>query len=276
MSDARTPRAVRALSLPGAGSDARTVLLLVDVAPRSRAWGLQRYVLGAWPLRGTPGLKLCKVLGSGHDGGFGLRPSASRQGLLCVFDTSVQAEDFLQRATIVAEYRHHAREFLAMTLRATSCRGSWSGVTLPVPAGAPPPAGTPVAALTRASIRPRQASAFWKLAPAAQRSLEQAEGCRLAVGLGEAPLLRQATFSVWESVDAMSRYARTGAHQAAIAAAWQHGFFSESMFARFVVEHIDGVWKGRHYPEALVPHAGEPPLFPMPVAVAEAEALDHA
>lgn len=276
MTDARTASAARALSLPAGESDARTVLLLVDVAARSRAWGLQRYVLGAWPLRGTTGLKLCKVLGSGHDGGFGLRPSASRQGLMCVFETSAQADDFLRNTSVVAEYRHHGREFLAMTLRATSCRGSWSGVTLPVPAAPPPSGGLPVAALTRASIRPRQASAFWKLAPGTQRSLEQAEGCRLAVGLGEAPVLRQATFSVWESVDAMNRYARTGAHQAAIAAAWQHGFFSESMFARFVVEHIDGVWKGRRYPESLVPQAGEPPLFRVPAGMADAEALDHA
>lgn len=249
--------------LPAVG-DAQVVLVLVDVAPRHRAWGLQRYVLGAWPLRGTPGLRLAKILGSGHDGGFGLRPSATRQGLFCLFDTPVQASDFLLSSTLVREYRDCAREFLAVRLRTTSCRGSWSGIPLPV--SAPSLADTvdrPMAALTRASIRPRSASAFWKLAPAAQKSLERAEGCRLAVGLGEAPLLRQATFSVWESADAMGRYARTGAHQEAIVQAYQQDFFSESMFARFEVQAIEGAWKGRRYPSALRPQPGEPPLFRM-------------
>ena len=73
-----------------------------------------------------------------------------------------------------------------------------------------------MAALTRASIRPLQALRFWRRSPPAEGALERAEGCLLAVGLGEAPLLRQATFSVWENQAAMDAYARSGAHQEAI------------------------------------------------------------
>jgi heme-degrading monooxygenase HmoA len=256
------PDSIDALNPAPAVAEAQTVLILVDVAPRHRAWGLQRYVLGAWPLRGTPGLRLTKVLGSGHEGGFGLRPSGSRQGLLCLFDTPLQAAGFLQDSSLVQDYRRHASEFLSVRLRTTSCRGSWSGISLPVAAPAVADRVVrPMAALTRASIRPRTASAFWKLAPAAQRSLERADGCRLAVGLGEAPLLRQATFSVWESAEAMERYARGGAHQEAVAQAYQQDFFSESMFARFEVQAIEGCWKGREWPAALRPQPGEPPLF---------------
>lgn len=250
---------VRAASAP---ADAETVLVLVDVAPRARAWGLQRYVLGAWPLRGTEGLRLVKVLGSGHDGGFGLRPSGSRQGLLCLFDTRSAADAFLHASPLIEEYRQNAREFFCARLRAWSCRGTWSGVTVPVVADPPAPdAAQPLAALTRASIRPRSASAFWKMAPAAQDALERAPGCRLAVGLGEAPLLRQATFTLWDSPASMNAYAREGAHQAAILAAHQQDFFSESMFVRFVPSHIEGRWKGRDFPQALTPVPGEAPLF---------------
>jgi quinol monooxygenase YgiN len=77
--------------------------------------------------------------------------------------------------------------------------------------------------------------------------LERAEGCLLAMGLGEAPLLRQATFSVWESQAAMDAYARSGAHQEAIRASVQDDWFSESMFVRFVPLQLSGRWKGRHY-----------------------------
>jgi spheroidene monooxygenase len=45
----------------------------------------------------------------------------------------------------------------------------------------------------------------------------------------------------------MDRYARTGAHLDAIKAAHRHGFFSESMFARFVPVGMRGVYKGRVY-----------------------------
>ena len=261
------PAAGTALAAPTV-ADAETVLLLVDVAPRARAWGLQRYVLGAWPLRGTEGLRLVKVLGSGHDGGFGLRPSGSRQGLLCLFDSRSAADAFLHASPLVDEYRQNAREFFSVRLRAWSCRGSWSGVPVPVVSEPPAPgAPGPMAALTRASIRPRSASAFWKMAPAAQDALERAPGCRLAVGLGEAPLLRQATFTLWDSPDSMDAYARAGAHQAAIQAAYQQDFFSESMFVRYVPTHIEGRWKGRDYPQALTPVEGEPPLFRKPEAV---------
>ena len=67
------------------------------------------------------------------------------------------------------------------------------------------------------------------------------------MGLGEAPLLRQATFSVWENQAAMDAYARSGAHHQAIRASLQGNWFSESMFVRFVPLRITGIWKGRRY-----------------------------
>ena len=218
------------------------VLLLVDVAPGSRLWGYARFVLGRWPLRHVAGLRFAKQLGSGFEGGFGLRPSGTRQGLFLVFDGDAQAEAFVQASPLLASYRRHARELCVLKLVATSARGSWSGHGFGI--GATARADAPVAALTRASIKPSQALRFWRMAPAAQASLEAAPGCILAVGLGEAPLLRQATFSIWTSVQAMEAYARSGAHLDAIRAAHRGGFFSESAFVRFVPVAVQGRWKG--------------------------------
>jgi spheroidene monooxygenase len=83
------------------------------------------------------------------------------------------------------------------------------------------------------------------MAPAAQRAIETAPGCRLAVGLGEAPLLRQATFSVWDNAVAMEAYARQGAHRDAARAAHVGQHFTESMFVRFAIESLTGCWKGQ-------------------------------
>ncbi len=226
-------------------ADDVVVLLLADIAPGSRWWGYGRFVLGRWPLRRVPGLLFAKQLGSGFDGGFGLRPSASRQGLFLVFEHDAAADDFLARSPLAAAYRRHARELCELQLRAFGSRGSWAGTRLAVTAA--PPADGPIAGLTRASIRPRKAAAFWRKAPPAQAALERAPGCLLAVGLGEAPLLRQATFTVWESAAAMDAYARSGAHLDAIRAAQRGAYFSESMFVRFVPVSMRGEWKGRAY-----------------------------
>ena len=229
-----------------AANDDVAVLLLACMAPGARLWGWSRIVLGALPLRGVPGLRFAKALGSGRRGGFGLQPSLSRQGLFAVFDNEAEADDFLQSSLTVAGYRDHAEELCVLKLRAVSCRGRWSGQTIGVRA-APVEAGATVASLTRASIRPHKAHRFWAHSPPAEVALQRAEGCLLAVGLGEAPLLRQATFSLWRDQAAMDAYARGGAHGQAIRGALQEGWFSESMFVRFVPLSISGRWLGVSY-----------------------------
>ena len=237
-----------------------TLVVLVDVAASARHWGYVQFLLGRYRLAAAPGLRFFKMLGSGHDGGFGLRPSASRQGMFCVFDSDAHADAFRDRHPVVCGYRERATEFFSVKLRTLSCRGSWSGRTpLHVPGVPPPPLpdDRPVAALTRASIRPRAAAAFWRHAPDAETSLDAAPGCLLAAGLGEAPLLRQATISIWRNTAAMDAYARQGAHLEAIRAAARHDFFSESMFVRFAPFEARGAWKGRYLDLDGVP-SGDP------------------
>lgn len=221
------------------------VVVLADIGPASRLWGYGRFVFGRGAVRRQPGVRFAKVLGSGFEGGFGLKPSASRQGLLCLFDDAWTAQDFLAHSPLVQAYRDHAREYVEVRLRPFSCRGSWDGVRFEP--STTPPSGGPIAGLTRASIRPGLARRFWSKAPPAERSLASASGCLLAAGLGEAPLLRQATFTVWDGVASMDGYARSGAHLEAIRASREGNYFSESMFVRFVPEGLRGTWKGRSY-----------------------------
>jgi spheroidene monooxygenase len=221
------------------------VIVLVDIKPESRLWGFSRFVIGRFGMWGVQGLRFFKVLGSGKNGGFGLAPSATHQGLFCIFDTEAQADAFLHSSKVIRSYRQHAREWFSAKLAAYSCKGSWAGTRIAV--NAHEPNCGPIGALTRASIRPSKALAFWRKSPPAEASLAKARGCLLAVGLGEAPVLRQATFTIWESADAMNAYARTGAHMEAIQASLSGGHFSESMFVRFVPMAISGTWKGRAF-----------------------------
>lgn len=234
------------------------VVVLVDFLRQHQGWGWLRLVAGSNPYKEVPGLTMVKVMGSGHGGGFSLRPSATHQGLICTFSHLDLALKFLDSPWVQA-YRDRARECWTGVMSVQSARGHWDkqawqastlealGAQLQAhdPARAQPMG--PFAVLTRASIVPTKAMAFWRYAPAAQADLGKSPGCLLAMGLGEAPLVRQCTFSVWQDTGAMLQYAHQGAHQLASAAAYKHQFFSESLFVRMQVMQMAGVWKGQPF-----------------------------
>jgi spheroidene monooxygenase len=234
------------------------VVVLVDFLRQHQGWGWLRLVAGSTPYKEVPGLTMVKVMGSGHGGGFSLRPSATHQGLICTFSHLDLALKFLDSPWVQA-YRDRARECWTGVMSVQSARGHWDkqawqastlealGAQLQAhdPARAQPMG--PFAVLTRASIVPTKAMAFWRYAPAAQADLGKSPGCLLAMGLGEAPLVRQCTFSVWQDTGAMLQYAHQGAHQLASAAAYKHQFFSESLFVRMQVMQMAGVWKGQPF-----------------------------
>lgn len=231
------------------------VVVLANYLREHQGWGWMRLMQGPGALKETPGLCFAKVMGSGHGGGFGLRPSASHQGLIAVFDHAGQADAFLQGSHVQA-MRERAAQHWSGLLEVVSARGQWDGqawgTTPPSQLGdwshgdAPDPDPRPLAVITRASIRPAKAMAFWRNAPPAQNAMQRAEGCTLAMGLGEAPLVRQCTFSLWRNTDAMNAYARQGAHQTAIEAAYRHQYFSESLFVRMRLLAQHGAWPPPH------------------------------
>ena len=230
------------------------MVLLADFLRQHQGWGWLRLVAGATPYKDVPGLTMVKVMGSGHGGGFSLRPSATHQGLICTFSHLDLALRFLD-SPFVQAYQSRARECWSGVLTVQSARGQWdkqawqasSAEALGEQWDQQAQAKGPFAVLTRASIVPTKAMAFWRYAPAAQADLSHAPGCLLAMGLGEAPLVRQCTFSLWRDTAAMLDYAHQGAHQVASAAAYKHQFFSESLFVRMQVLQMAGVWQGQAY-----------------------------
>ena len=220
------------------------VLLLARFPGRHVPWAVAQLVRGPRRWQLAPGVRFARVLGSGQAGGFGLRPGLDHQGVFLMFDELAQALAFVSNSPLLAAYRERAEQCLVAVLQASSARGFWGGQAMRaiVPA---PGAGEPVLALTRASIRPSQAWRFWRHSPPSEASLAASPGCRLAAGLGEAPVLRQATLSLWDHTAAMNAYARQGAHQRAIEASYREGYFSEWMFVRFVPWLMQGRWGGQ-------------------------------
>jgi len=225
-------------------NDQTAVLGLIDIASNSRGWGFLRYILGKAPFKHTPGLQFCKVLGSGYNGGFSTKPSLTKQGFFCVFDTAQNAARF-EASSIFKTYQDHAHEFFSASVQAYSSRGSWSGFSMSC-ADTNAPVDAPIASLTRASIRPSKARQFWAKAKPAEDDIALASGKILTAGIGEAPYFRQATFTIWDDAQSLEQYAQQGAHLTAIKAAYGQSYFSESMFTRFRVIKAQGVWQGKY------------------------------
>ena len=130
------------------------------------------------------------------------------------------------RRISVSEYR--------AVLEPISSHGQWAGKQ-PFVATAKDWDGA-VAAVTRARIKWSQNFRFWRSVPPVTVSLNSAPGLIAAIGIGEAPIGLQGTFSLWESAAAIREFAYKGAaHQKAIADTSTYNWYSEELFARFAV-----------------------------------------
>ncbi|MBV9098870.1 MAG: spheroidene monooxygenase [Frankiaceae bacterium] len=123
-------------------------------------------------------------------------------------------------------------------LRPVASRGRWDGVD-PFPDSAGEVGDGPVAVLTRATLRARHLRRFYADVPAVAAEV----GSRpvLAFGFGEAPVLRQGTFSIWESAPALAAFHRDArAHTAAMRRTPRIGWYAEELFARLAVVQMSG------------------------------------
>ena len=132
----------------------------------------------------------------------------------------------------------------AWRLRRDRPRGTLRSAAGPDPA--PAPTTGPVAALTRATLKPRIAARFWSRVPAISRRIGADPNVIFKIGIGEVPLLHQVTFSVWPDAASMAAFARAdGAHAQAIRAVREGRWFAEELYARFRIDGTEGSWGGR-------------------------------
>jgi hypothetical protein len=196
-------------------------------------------------VRRTPGLRFAKLLGTGDGRTFTVRDADPHHwGLLATWTSRAAAEEFEARSPVARAWRRLAVETWRVDLRPVASRGTWSGRQ---PFGEPVPKRSdgPVAALTRARLRPAAAAGFWRSVPPVSADLRGRPGLRTAVGIGEAPIGLQGTFSLWESGAAVRAFARGEAHTEVVARTEPERWYAEELFARFDVVGSRGTLEGR-------------------------------
>ena len=213
----------------------------------ARLWVLGMMGWGRLVLRRTPGLSFWKLCGSGTDQGFTPVPNTEVWAILGVWTDAATARAAISDHRLWRACRRRASEDWTLYLNPLSARGAWAGVHPFRPEATD--ASGPLAALTRAAIRPRIASRFWARVPDISRRIGENRDVLFKVGIGELPLLNQVTFSVWPDAESMARFARTsGPHAEAIRAVREGRWFREELYARFRVAGESGSWEGRLAP----------------------------
>ncbi len=208
----------------------------------ARVWALWMMGAARRPLGRTPGIGFWKLCGSGVGHGFTPTAAPSVIAILATWPDITTARSNIGSAPIFRRYQDHATESWTVFLQPTAARGKWSGET-PFSPVLDTNSG-PLAALTRASIRPRILSRFWRRVPRISDMIGADKSVAFKIGIGEVPMLHQVTFSIWPSLDAMDAFARSGPHAAAIQAVRSEGWFSEELYARFKVHSDAGTWGG--------------------------------
>ena len=147
--------------------------------------------------------------------------------------------DAFDQSPVVNRWRKKSVVEFRAVLEPISSHGKWAGKE-PFVATAKDWNGQ-VAAITRARIKWHQNFRFWSSVPPVTMSLKSAPGLISAIGIGEAPIGLQGTFSLWESAAAIREFAYKGAaHQKAIADTATYNWYSEELFARFAVKDMRG------------------------------------
>ena len=208
----------------------------------ARLWAFWMMARARFSMAKVPDIQFWKLCGSGTGEGFTPLPNTAVYAVLATWPDAETAHQRIADEPIFRQYRAHASEDWTVFLTPTSSRGNWSG-TEPFAVQESPEAG-PLAALTRATIKPSILLRFWKRVPSISTTIGRDPNVMFKIGIGEVPWLHQVTFSIWPDAKTMAGFARTGHHAEAIKAVRSEGWFREELYARFAVHSDSGTWNG--------------------------------
>ena len=214
-------------------------------------WAFKQMQLGLIQLKNVSGLSFYKILGSGAKNGFSAIPNFGTYVLLCVWESENQAETFFAENIFFNEYQERSCELMTVYMHSAEVHGTWDE-RQPFQKNAELAMDKPIIVLTRARIRFRKLLSFWSRVGSVSQSLENYEGLILSIGVGEWPLIQQATLSIWKTQKEMMDYAyKNPKHREVVMLTRKLNWYKEEMFARFVPYKFTGVWEGKNASELM-------------------------
>lgn len=215
--------------------------------PQNRWFGFRQMGLSPEILAHIQGLKFAKMLGSGSGNGFSIWPNFGVYGLLGVWESEADARRFLDQHQMMQAFRDKASSVWTVFMRTAHSHGVWDGET-PFENTVQYDPESVVGVITRATIYPNKLWQFWRFVPPVSRSMsEHKEGMLFSVGIGELPLIQQATFSLWENSTLMKKFAyQSSQHKRVVKRTREMNWYKEELFARFHPYASFGQWEGQN------------------------------
>ena len=206
------------------------------IKPTSIPFAFIAMALDRFVLRRSKNVGFFKSLGTGKGETFTPADANTlRWGLIA----QIHDIDAFDQSFVIKQWRKNCVDEFRAVIEPISSHGKWAGYE-PFESTVKEWDGQ-VIAITRARIKWVQNLRFWRAVPPVTVSLKAALGLIAAIGIGEAPIGLQGTFSIWESPTALREFAyREPAHIAAIDATAKYKWYSEELFARFAVREIRG------------------------------------
>ena len=211
-----------------------------------KLWAFSQMGFARKKLKKIKQISFFKLFGSGTGEGFTPYPNTSVYAILSVWNNLGEAENNIKEREIFENYRTHSMENWTVFLSPISSRGYWDKTNPFKPNKYEIEIkDNMLAALTRATIKPKIMLKFWSKVPAISKVIGNNKNVLFKMGLGEIPWFHQVTFSIWPNAEAMSDFARKdGPHAKAIQSVREGNWFSEELYARFEVKKAIGKWSG--------------------------------
>jgi hypothetical protein len=212
----------------------------------NKLWALSQMQLGHANFKKIEGLVFYKLLGSGAENGFSSKPNFGTYALLCIWESEINATIFFENNSFFKKYRSKSSESFTVFAHATEAHGKWDGKQ-PFISTATLVIDKPIMVLTRANIRLSKLISFWRKGGNVSKSLEEYDGVALSIGVGEWPLIQQATLSIWKTQAEMIDYAyKNKKHLEVVRLTRKLNWYKEELFARFIPYKFLGQWKGKN------------------------------
>jgi hypothetical protein len=202
----------------------------------SRWWAFTQMGRRSFQAGVADGLEFAKMMGTGGGNGFSIFPNFGQYAWLGVWESEAQARDFFQSNPLFQSFQSQSATCKTIYAQSVVAHGKWDGQEPFRAVGKFDPT-QPVAVLTRATIKTRHLLHFWQFVPRVSKSIQEFSAqTQFSVGVGELPLVQQATFSLWHTGQAMLDYAyKSPFHAEVVKKTRELGWYDEELFARFTV-----------------------------------------